>query len=670
MDPIANWSFDINSLGYAQVFSHGWDYAGGEVLLGIGGTAQEFPVYDLGGGVVVMTTTLTDQNGNTTIFAWNSHYGTSDSSQTNGGMLLWHDGSDEPPTYWSNIDSPSGATPEQRFVVGNLGGGAISLRNTDGNYLSGISGGWYPEQWSLGSGSVVWSSTPVAVQVGGSQWPIFLITNSCYGLDLRGQEFGALSLANVDARGANVGSADLTQVSSLTSSDWTGATLDGARLPRLSLGSAQWSNASFRGTDLRGVADADGASMPSTDFTDGNAQNVSFARANLQAANFAGTRLDGASFVGADLSGAVFTGASLAGADFRGASMIGSKFVNCDLSTAKFDTVPNFTRATSNRTTFESTTVPFAALNSNWSYLDLGTATITGIPGAIAQLVADQALLPKGLVLSKIDLTGASFRATSMPEVVLDGANLANASLVGTRMQGARLDGANLSGADLSNAWLIADQGETNISEADSASLVGAFLVNTTLDGAHCDGVDFSDCLFVTSSFLSSTASAQALAATMNLAKFNNATVVGARFDGAQLAGANFANAKLVGSTFKDYENQPARLVPTGPPAYVSASVSSADLTGVDFTGANMDGLDMSNATVSRTGGVFEQMFTGYAGQSVPVSCSHGPTVLGTTTSTTVCPGAAADPVSSDSTLACAPSCRAGTRDRESAPLR
>ena len=245
------------------------------------------------------------------------------------------------------------------------------------------------------------------------------------------------------------------------------------------------------------------------------------------------------------------------GTDFRGAILHGTIFNGCDLTQSLFDDEPNFTRATTGRTTFQTAVVPFAILGKNWAYLDLTLATITGIPDAIPKLVADYALLPDNLDLQNTDFTcpdgtGASFRSTRMYGIQLQGANLQGAQLQGARVKSAQFDGANLTLADLTAAWLIVETATptTPVSELEAASLIETFMFNTVLDQAHCDGVDFTGAFFSTS--LLSTQPASAEGAFMNDAKFNDAWVLGAIFNGAQLAGANFANAQLIGSRFNN----------------------------------------------------------------------------------------------------------------------
>ena len=388
--------------------------------------------------------------------------------------------------------------------------------------------------------------------------------------------------------------------------------------------------------------------MAGATFNGATLGKVSYAAANLAGAHFqpsvngAKANLNGTIFTGADLTGADLTGALLVGTDFRGAVLHGTIFNGCDLSQALFDDKPNFTRATTGRTTFQGATVPFKILNDNWAYLDLTSAAIVDIPAGIPNLVADHALLPDALDLQNKDLlSGASFKGARMYKIKLQSANLQGAQLQGALLKSAVLNDANLTLADLSNAWLIVEpagdgappavSGSARIGLRDRRVHVqhqagwralrrGGFLLRLLLDrrvlGSH---------------------PASAVGALMNDANFSNAWVVQAIFDGAQLAGAKFDNAHMEGASFQDNGTQATELNPTYPEG-TSASVECAYIYGTDFTGANMDGLHMNGAYVATKSGQFGHVFTAFGGDIVPVSFNYGPTVFGNTTSNTTCP--------------------------------
>jgi len=60
--------------------------------------------------------------------------------------------------------------------------------------------GWYPEQWSMGTGSFYATSSPSAFQLHGDLLPILVITNSGYQLNLSGQSLAGMDLAGQSIR--------------------------------------------------------------------------------------------------------------------------------------------------------------------------------------------------------------------------------------------------------------------------------------------------------------------------------------------------------------------------------------------------------------------------------------------------------------------------------------
>ena len=643
---MSTWQMWVPQIGPATVYVNEFGYAGGFVLVGIGDGGSEFEVHDLGDGNVALSATLTDPKGNAYTFYWNSHYQTKHSDD-NGGMVLWNtiDG------YASNSIGS-----EQTFRLINLGQGNVALQAVGGafpgQYLYGREGGWYPgpSGWNLGTGSFLAVNTDAPLQVRGDMLPILLITHSGYQLDLSGRDLTGVNLAGADMTECKLDRANLSNVASISEADFRSASLRAAVLNGLDLSAAKtWAGADFTGTDLTQITGAEKADMPGT-ILDRARLPRAMNGVNLRGAKLRGAVLDGTYLTGANLDDADLTGSSLKGTVMHGASLRGTRFDGADLTTAQFDPVPAFTRATTRRTTFVGAIVPFRVLASDWSYLDLTKATVTGLPAAITSFVADGALLPNGLDLQKMDLSGAAFIGTRMYEVQLQNANLQGATLTGALLKGARLNKANLTLAKLDSAYLVAEQGRPatlhDVSKFEPAVVTEAFLFNAVLDGAHCDGVDFSGAFFVTAPAISDSQAASAVSAFMNFAKFDQSKAVGAVFDGAQLSAASFVEATLVGASFRDDGTRATQLTPSSDDIHTRASARGADIRGADFTGANMDGLNMQNACYSTTTGPFESVYIGFAGKEIPVAFTYGPTVLGNTTSNTTCPNGADGPCS------------------------
>ena len=638
MDAITNWQLSIDGVGTVQEYDAEYRYAGGLSIAALGSGDEAWTVYNLGNSEIALSVTIQDQDGSFFTYYCNSHY-SMPSGYHNGGMMLWL-GVD------GGISSDS-IGPEQTFRVANLGQGTISLQATAGSfpgqYLSAETGGWYPNEWSLGDGSFISSPTPVPIRVSGDLLPLLLITNSGYDTDFTGRDLGTTNLANSNLQKCTLSGANLTAVASIAGADFTAARLKGAHLGAHDLAAAKtWAHADFTGTDLTTITGAAAAHLENAVLDGANLTGRNLRGAFLQGASLRGTVLTGADLTGAHLDSADLTGAHLGATILTGTTLTGTHFDKVDLSTTVFDAAPSFTRAAAGRTTFVGAAVPFAVLSNNWAYLDLTGATITGIPSAIVKLVADQALLPDGLDLKATDLTGASFVRTRMYGVQLQKANLTAAVLTSALLKGAKLSGANLTLANLDSAFLIAEQSahQTSLQRAklEAAVVTDAFLFNTILDGAHCDGVDFSGSLFVTATTLSPTQAASAVGASLNFAKFDEGACVAAVFDGAQLSAASFASTSLVAASFQDNGANSTQLTPSSDVTHTPASVYKADIRGTNFTGANMDGLDMREATYATNGGSFEKVYAAFGGSKVPVAFDYNPTLLGDTTAGTTCP--------------------------------
>lgn len=382
MNPITKWSLYTSPYGYAGSYYSQLGYAGGLAVICAGNNANnyEYEIYNLGGGVVALKDTKTN-------WYWNSHY--------NDNMMLW-----------LNIDhnfTSDQIGDEQKFKLINRGHGEVAFQcaagHLAGQYIQVTNEGWYPVNWGFGKATVgIGHETKFKVE--GDLLPILIVTNSARDLDLSGKDLSGLNLDNADLTNAVFRNANFSRVQSFQNAQFVYANLQQANFDGLSLHGANFTHADFTGTNLTKILPSS-AQLSSAILAGANLTGVNLSTSNLTNANLTGAILDGANLSGADLSGADLTGASLINTIFDGAIMHHTKFIRCDLTSASFSYPPDFTRAENDRTTFLQATVPYKLLGSNWSYLDLSDAKITGIPESIANLNADYALLPDGLDLSK-----------------------------------------------------------------------------------------------------------------------------------------------------------------------------------------------------------------------------------------------------------------------------
>ena len=172
MDAITTWQLGVDGIGWVQLESSEFRYAGGLVIAALDGDGNGWAVFDLGSSQVAVGIGTQDQDGNNYAYYWNSHYATTDNQGNVGGMMLWLGTNPE--------FSSDSIGPEQTFRIANQ----ATAGSFPGQYLSGVQGGWYPEQWGLGTGSFISSASAVAIRISGDLLPLLQITNSAYDTDL------------------------------------------------------------------------------------------------------------------------------------------------------------------------------------------------------------------------------------------------------------------------------------------------------------------------------------------------------------------------------------------------------------------------------------------------------------------------------------------------------
>src|SRR5688572_27027064 len=140
-DYITGWKFSIPALGYnLSTYTNQFGYAGGFALVGLGhDPSQTYYVSNLGGAILAL---MTGDMGEGRHFYWNSHYEST--------LILE-----------SDDYSSKSVGAEQKFRLHNLGHGLVAFEVAEGKYagqyLKGTSGGWYPQEFHLGSGTLTLS---------------------------------------------------------------------------------------------------------------------------------------------------------------------------------------------------------------------------------------------------------------------------------------------------------------------------------------------------------------------------------------------------------------------------------------------------------------------------------------------------------------------------------
>lgn len=327
---------------------------------------------------------------------------------------------------------------------------------------------------------------------------------------------------------------------------------------------------------------------------------------NLAGADLSGVDLILAKFGGADLRGTKFEGANLGLAtlvsakvddktNFKDAVMRSTNFSGLDLTNNRnFSDPPDFTRETTLRTRFTRAKIEASVIGKDWSYLDLGNATMLNLPKDLRKLNAEKALLsgvklgvnneaeePFNLEEANFylcDMTGAQLQRANLTSAVLDAVHLANSNLTRADLTGAQVSGANLGRSG--------SQPAANLSEAT--------ILRTNFSTTYLHGVRFDR-------------------ATIGYeANFHLATLDDASFIEADLAGqslkdcsaqrsiftrANLTNCDLRGTRFKALPEQPAEEETNE--ADDRANFDQACLLGADLTNATLKNANLVNAVVA-----------------------------------------------------------------------
>ena len=161
----------------------------------------------------------------------------------------------------------------------------------------------------------------------------FLLLLACLtlisGAALAAPSYDAAAVAKihggiVDCVGCNLVGADLSNTC-VKAHDLTGANFDGANATLMCMSFANFTNVTFRGTDLSAAnlagAKMDGADLTGANFDGANATLMCMSFANFTNVTFRGTELSGANLAGARMDGADLTGAKTSITSFLGTDL-------------------------------------------------------------------------------------------------------------------------------------------------------------------------------------------------------------------------------------------------------------------------------------------------------------------------------------------------------------
>jgi|GEM_PF-3795468 len=205
-----------------------------------------------------------------------------------------------------------------------------------------------------------------------------------------------------------------------------------------------------------------------------------------------------ASFKHTKLLGTIFKGTkSMLRVDLTGAKMgKGTDFSGLDLSTVKFGDSPDFGSVANNLTNFTSATIPYSVLGTDWSYLNLSRATITGLP---EKDLSD-------LIAQKADLSYLNLSGKNLKRAVFIGSNLTQTNLSKCELANALFTEANLQQADLSDAKIqigVFNKAKLIKTDFTRATLDKASFLNARMEGTRFVNTDVTTCTFSSPPFFS-----------------------------------------------------------------------------------------------------------------------------------------------------------------------
>ena len=234
---------------------------------------------------------------------------------------------------------------------------------------------------------------------------------------------------------------------------------------------------------------------------------------------------------------------------------------------------PKFGSNVANLTKFAGAKIPYKALGTIWSYVDLTGATILGLPSDLTFLEVMESDLT-GIDLSGRTLKNAHFYGVVLQKAKFTGGILDNIVFArGERV--CDLTDANFAGAEVTEG-VFDDSTLTRTDFTGASSLGSASFLQTRMDGTRFDNCDVTTCRFSAPPRFSNDPG--------NLTSFRAATLNYSTVAN-QWSYLDLTGAKLVG------------LSPDIDLTYLEAVC--AVLTGMDLSGYTLDQCNLTGATLT-----------------------------------------------------------------------
>lgn len=153
------------------------------------------------------------------------------------------------------------------------------------------------------------------------------------GIDLSGANLSGSNLTNIRLDGVNLSAANL-EGAALNQANLSGTNLENARLTGANLSGADLTKAKIDKSTIFARANLDGAKVDKTTLTSANVAGATLASLDLGGTDFSGRDLSGIDFRSSNLTGANFTGAKMHGVSLISAKLQEANLTDCDLTGA------------------------------------------------------------------------------------------------------------------------------------------------------------------------------------------------------------------------------------------------------------------------------------------------------------------------------------------------
>ena len=285
-----------------------------------------------------------------------------------------------------------------------------------------------------------------------------------------------LRFSNVDLRGANLESTDLTG-SFFVDANLEGANLQYAKMNKVSLMKTNLTLANLTGSDLRLVEFKDTISIRQAIFNNADLRGVNLSKKDLRSTSFIGAQMQNINLYAANLESSNLNDANLSKARLIRAKLKNASLIKTNLTGAELIQAQLF-----------GVTMDQANLsNANMSGVVMDMANLRGANFESANLTKANIVKSD---LSFSDLCSASFNDATIKNSIFKTVNAIPSPSCKLILNNAKIDYTDFSGAILNNAEMISTKLE-NITFSGTSSIQNVNLFHSSIKNCTCNNANF-----------------------------------------------------------------------------------------------------------------------------------------------------------------------------------